>query len=321
MIRTPSPGPGNGWRHTISSGRPSSVPSRRTSSLNRLAQRLDQLQRHVLGQPADVVVALDHRRRAVAAAALDDVRVERALHEELGVGEPAGVLLEDADEQLADRLALLLGVGDARRAARRSARRRRRGSARCPCCAGTSRRPGRSRPCASARCRRRCTSAGGRSPRWTSAAATAESTPPDRRADHPAVADLRRGSRSTCSSMIDAIVHVGGHAGQLVQEPAQHAHAVRRVDDLGVELHAPDAPRSSSSSAATGASAVVGRGDEAVGRLGDGVEVAHPHVLVVGRVVGDSSDGPVRRSWARPYSPRMPRPTVPPSCWAISWAP
>ena len=80
--------------------------------LEQAAQRLDQLQRHVLGQPADVVVALDHRRRAVAAAALDDVGVQRALHEELGVGQTAGVLLEDAHEQLADDLALQLRLGD-----------------------------------------------------------------------------------------------------------------------------------------------------------------------------------------------------------------
>ena len=33
-IRTPSPGPGNGWRNTISRGSPSSRPSSRTSSLN-----------------------------------------------------------------------------------------------------------------------------------------------------------------------------------------------------------------------------------------------------------------------------------------------
>ena len=59
------------------------------------------------------MVALDHCRRSVDAAALDEVRVERALHEELGLGEPTGVLLEDAHEQLADRLALLLRIGDA----------------------------------------------------------------------------------------------------------------------------------------------------------------------------------------------------------------
>ena len=84
------------------------------------------------GRPADVVVALDHRRRAVAAAALDDVGVQRALHEVLGVGQPAGVLLEDAHEQLADRLALGLGLGDAGQALEEALARRRRGSARCP---------------------------------------------------------------------------------------------------------------------------------------------------------------------------------------------
>ena len=78
--------------------------------------------------------------------------------------------------------------------------------------------------------------------RCTSAAATDESTPPDSAQMHPAVADLRRGCAATCSSMTDDIVHVGGHAGPLVEEAAQHAHAVGRVDDLGVELHAVDAP-------------------------------------------------------------------------------
>ena len=33
MIRIARPGPGNGWRHTIRSGMPSSSPTRRTSSL------------------------------------------------------------------------------------------------------------------------------------------------------------------------------------------------------------------------------------------------------------------------------------------------
>ena len=51
--------------------------------LEQITQRLHQLERHVLGQAADVVVALDDVGRAVLAAALDDVGVERALHEEL----------------------------------------------------------------------------------------------------------------------------------------------------------------------------------------------------------------------------------------------
>ena len=46
-----------------------------------VAQRLDQLELHVCGQAADVVVALDGLRRAFDAGGLDDVGVERALHE------------------------------------------------------------------------------------------------------------------------------------------------------------------------------------------------------------------------------------------------
>jgi hypothetical protein len=53
----------------------------------------------------------------VAAAGLDDVGVERALHEELDAVRPrratSRLLLEDADELAADDLALGLGVGDA----------------------------------------------------------------------------------------------------------------------------------------------------------------------------------------------------------------
>src|SRR5690606_33134453 len=94
------------------------------------AQRLDQLEGEVLGQAADVVVALDVRR-ALAAAGLDDVGVERALDEK-GGGRLPDIrrvalalddallaqdlrlgLLEGADELAPDDLALGLGVGDA----------------------------------------------------------------------------------------------------------------------------------------------------------------------------------------------------------------
>ena len=57
------------------------------------------------------MVALNARR--VAGARLDDVRVEGALHQEPGVGDAPGCLLKDPDERLADRLSLLLRVGDA----------------------------------------------------------------------------------------------------------------------------------------------------------------------------------------------------------------
>ena len=58
----PGPGPGNGWRHTNSSSRPSSSPTCAHLVLEQLAQRLDQLEPHPLGQAADVVMALDHVR-------------------------------------------------------------------------------------------------------------------------------------------------------------------------------------------------------------------------------------------------------------------
>ena len=80
--------------------------------LEERAQRLDEVELQVVGQAADVVVRLD-RRRAGAAAGLDDVRVERALDEVVGARELRRLLLEDADELGADRLALRLGVGDA----------------------------------------------------------------------------------------------------------------------------------------------------------------------------------------------------------------
>ena len=87
--------------------------------LEQFAQRLDQLQPHALGQAADVVVALDRRRRAAGEGdALDHVGIERALREKLDrpaavAGDAARLALEHVDEQPADRLALGLRVVDA----------------------------------------------------------------------------------------------------------------------------------------------------------------------------------------------------------------
>jgi hypothetical protein len=56
--------------------------------LEQLAQRLDELHVHALGQAADIVVALDrHRGPAGERDALDHVGIERALGEELGAAE------------------------------------------------------------------------------------------------------------------------------------------------------------------------------------------------------------------------------------------
>ena len=82
MIRIASPGPGERL--------PPHHPLRHAELLADAAhlvleeqpQRLDELHRHVRGEPADVVVRLDLRGDAVGAARLDHVRVERPLDEE-----------------------------------------------------------------------------------------------------------------------------------------------------------------------------------------------------------------------------------------------
>ncbi len=113
-------------------GQPELAADRADLVLEQRAERLDEFERHVLGQAADVVVRLDVRR-AGTAAGLDDVGVERALDEELdlarvgvrrrGIGagfehEGLGRRLERADELAADDLALLLRVAHTASASR-----------------------------------------------------------------------------------------------------------------------------------------------------------------------------------------------------------
>ena len=69
---------------------------------------------HVLGQAADIVMRLDGDRGAAGERdALDHVRVERSLREEVGAADLLGLGVEHVDEQFADGLALLFGVLDA----------------------------------------------------------------------------------------------------------------------------------------------------------------------------------------------------------------
>ncbi len=171
MMRTARPGPGNGWRHTISSGRPSSSPRRRTSSLNRSRSGSMSSRRMSSGSPptlwwllitAAVPSAPPVSMRSgysvpctrILAAASPASPACRPVFSSNDVQARRHDLFKYADELVADRLALRLRVGDARERGRRSGRRRRRGSARGRCCAGTSRRPRRSRAGASDRCRR-----------------------------------------------------------------------------------------------------------------------------------------------------------------------
>ena len=112
--RTARPGPGKGWRSTRLEGRPELAAERPHLVLEELAQGLDQLQLEVVGQAADVVVALDGGRgAAVGGHRLDHVGVERALAEEARILEAGRLLAEHLDELVADDLALALGIGDA----------------------------------------------------------------------------------------------------------------------------------------------------------------------------------------------------------------
>ena len=87
--------------------------------LEQLAQGLDQLHVHALGQAADIVVRLDgDRRPAGERHALDHVGIECALRQESGrlpavACELFCFCFKDIDEELANRLALLLRIGDA----------------------------------------------------------------------------------------------------------------------------------------------------------------------------------------------------------------
>lgn len=97
--------------------------------LEEVAQGLNELELHVFGQAADVVVALDGLRGAFDGGGLDDIRVERALDEPgdlvafgvmLGLAfcfkileDGFGFVVEDGDELVADDLALGFGVGNA----------------------------------------------------------------------------------------------------------------------------------------------------------------------------------------------------------------
>ena len=120
--RTARPGPGNGCRQTISSGRPSCRPSWRTSSLNKIAKRFDQLEAELGGQAADVVMQLDRGGRPVGrGAAFDHVGVKRALREKLRVVNLESLVGEALDERVADDPAFFLRIGDAGQPAQKSA--------------------------------------------------------------------------------------------------------------------------------------------------------------------------------------------------------
>ena len=162
--------------------------------LEQLAQRLDQLQLHVLGQAADVVVALDHRRGAAAGRdALDHVRIERALGQERRALDLGRLAVEDVDEH-AGRWSCAWPRGRRRRPARRGIPSpHQRGSAGCCSGRGTGSRPRsasfrRSRP-VSTKTQVSCSPIAS----WISTAATERVDAAGEAADHPALARPGRG--------------------------------------------------------------------------------------------------------------------------------
>ncbi len=194
--------------------------------------------------------------------------VEGALNQVLGVLDAGGVLLEDFDEDAADDLALLLGVGDAGERAQelfsRVDRARGSGGSSGAWCARRSR----TRRRAAGRCPRRCRRGGRRAHWWQSTAATEESTPPLRpQITRSSGATVGRDRGRSASSTKEPGVQSGSRPDHAEQERAQELDAARGVRDFGVELDAEHALRSGSAMAARGA---FGLGPTARKPLGSG---------------------------------------------------
>ena len=119
-MRIARPGPGKGWRQTISARQAELDADLADLVLEEGPQRLDELELQVVGQPADVVVRLDvaprpRRRRdsttsgySVPCTRNSTARRRARLGDDLALG-----ALEGADELASDDLALLLGVAHA----------------------------------------------------------------------------------------------------------------------------------------------------------------------------------------------------------------
>src|SRR3546814_17282208 len=111
-------GAGEGVATDEDVGEPQFLAEQAHFVLEQLAQGFDKLHVHPLGQPADIVVALDrHARSAGEADAFDHVGIKRALREEIGATDLLRFFLEHIAEFAAAELALLFGIGDAGQAA------------------------------------------------------------------------------------------------------------------------------------------------------------------------------------------------------------
>ena len=216
----PAPAPGTAAATARGAAGRARAPSARTSSLNSSRSGSISLSCIRSGRPPTLWWRLDRRRRPLERDRFDHVRVERALHQELGVPPIfLRLLLEHRDELAADDLALLLGVGDARELASGSARARRPragrpGSVPEQRLAPAPRSPARSRPLSTKMQVSRSPIA-----RWHQRRrhrrVDAAREPADRRARRARPA---RGPRATASSTKPAIVQVGSQPQIAEQE-------------------------------------------------------------------------------------------------------
>src|SRR5690606_6619261 len=80
--------------------------------LEQFTQWFDELHLHALRQTTDIVVRLDRDRRTAGKRnAFDNIRIERALHEEICAAELLGFFLEHFDKEATNCLARLFRIG------------------------------------------------------------------------------------------------------------------------------------------------------------------------------------------------------------------
>ena len=157
--------------------------------------------------------------------------------------------------------------------------------------------------------------------RCTSAAATAESTPPD----SPQIARRRRRPaariRSTCSSTMLTIVQVGRQPAMSCRKCSSTAWPCSVCSTSGCHC-TPARPRSTSSNAATGVPAVEASTVKPGGRRDAPRRRGSSRPGARSGSSASSVPGLVHaRRGVRPYSERPVRRTSPPSAWAIAWKP
>src|SRR5947207_1536839 len=100
------PGPGKGWRQTSRSGRPSSAPTARTSSLKSMRSGSTSSKRRASGRPATLLwdLIVEHACQLVADGAVHEQRRHGGVHSARQPADHSSLahLLADAPDLLVD---------------------------------------------------------------------------------------------------------------------------------------------------------------------------------------------------------------------------